>query len=325
MEERFRPEPWARNAHLQTIFASSRLRLLFSRNEMLASSSEVIVNAGQGVRLLGYHSRQKDGSPKALIILLHGWEGSADSAYILSAGRFFYRRGYDIFRLNLRDHGSSHHLNPGLFHGALTDEIYEAVQEASLMCPGRPSYLIGFSLGGNFALRIAIRLGNQPSRIKAVFSISPPLDPYKATLAIDRGLPLYRHYFMRKWKRSLKLKERYFPDLYDFSGILHHRTCLGLTKAIMPFYPEFSDYRDYFRRYTLTNETLQGVSMPVTIFIAEDDPIVSCDDFSHLPKNHHLTVMRERYGGHCGFLQPFPFGCWHERRIAQLIEERNPS
>ena len=83
-------------------------------------------------------------------------------------------------------------------------------------------------------------------------------------MAIDSGFPAYRRYFLAKWKRSLRKKQRIFPDLYNFDGILHHSTCMALTEAIMPYYPEFGGYRDYFRRYTLTGDVLDSLALPVT-------------------------------------------------------------
>jgi len=295
------------------------------RNEMTEASREVIVEAGGGVRLLGYHARQA-GTPKGLVILLHGWEGSADSTYVLSTGRYLYRRGFEVFRLNLRDHGRSHHLNSGLFHGALLDETAAAVDRASRCLPDRPAYLIGFSLGGNFALRIALRQSKNPiSTLRRVFAISPALDPYKSTLAIDSGPAVYRSYFLAKWKRSLRRKERLFPGLYRFDEILRHRTCLAMTEAIMAYYPDFSSYRDYFGRYTLTGDALAPVAMPVTIFTSKDDPVVPVEDFYRLPGNARLEVSIQAHGGHCGFLQPFPWGCWYERVIGRILEKETAS
>ena len=322
MEEPFRPAVWARSPHLQTIFGSLKMRV-WGKNEMTDVSQEVIVDAGSGVRLLGYHSRQLVRQAKGLIILLHGWEGSSDSTYILSTGRFFYRRGYDVFRLNLRDHGKSHHLNRGLFHGALIEETNHAVENISRLLPAGHCYLIGFSLGGNFALRIALRQSLTPiSNLKEVFCISPALDPYKSTLAIDASFPVYRHYFLTKWKRSLRKKQRCFPDLYHFDDILHHNTCMGLTEAIMPYYTEWGHYMDYFRRYTLTGNVLSQLPMRVTIFTSQDDPFMAVDDFHCLPCNGYLQLSVQKYGGHCGFLDPFPRGCWYERTIAGIIEYR---
>ncbi len=320
MDDSFRPSPWTRSPHLQTIFASLGMRVR-GPNEMTDASREVIVDAGDGVRLLGYHAPQA-GTARGLVIILHGWEGSADSTYVLSTGRYLYRLGFEVFRLNLRDHGKSHHLNTGLFHGALLEETARAVDRVSRLLPDRPSCLIGFSLGGNFALRIALRQSREPiATLRRVFAISPALDPYKATLAIDSGPALYRRYFLAKWKRSLRTKERLFPDLYRFDGVLRLRTCLSMTEAIMAYYPNFSSYRDYFNHYTLTGDALAPLAVPVTIFTSQDDPVVPVEDFRRLPRNPHLEVSIQPYGGHCGFLQPFPWGSWYERVIGRILEK----
>jgi predicted alpha/beta-fold hydrolase len=318
--EPFSPSVFFRNRHMQTTFASLRFRAA-GKNEMLEAAQEHIVSAGDGVRLLGFYSRQQRTKPVGLIIIIHGWEGSTDSTYMRSTGRFFYRRGYDLFRLNLRDHGNSHCLNEGIFHGALTEEVIGAVRNITGIQPDIPSYLIGFSLGGNFALRVALNQSKDPiSSLKNVFAISPALDPYKATLAIDRGPTVYRHYFMNKWKRSLRQKQLCFPQLYNFENVLHHRELILLTEAIMAWYPQFDNYREYFNLYTLTGAALAPLSMHATIFMAQDDPAVPVEDFYSLPDNPFLHLYLQRYGGHCGFLDPFPFGCWYERTIAQLIE-----
>ena len=320
-EENFSPSIFFRNPHIQTIFGSLHVRTL-GKNEMLAAAQENIVDAGNGVRLLGYHSKQAVEKPAGMFIMIPGWEGSTDSTYMLSTGRFFYRLGYDVFRLNLRDHGNSHCLNKGLFHGALTEETFRAVREVALKQPDIPCYLIGFSLGGNFAIRVALRHSVSPiPNLKMVFSISPALDPYKSTLAIDKGPSVYRRYFMLKWKRSLRQKQKCFPTIYNFDGILHHNTIMGLTEDIMKWYPEFKNYREYFNLYTLTGDVLFSLAMPVFIMTAQDDPAVPVEDFYHLPSNPYLNISIQRSGGHCGFLDPFPFGCWYERRIAGLIRQ----
>ena len=61
-----------------------------------------------------------------------------------------------------------------------------------------------------------------------------------------------------------------------------------------------------------------------TIITSADDPVVPVADFRHLPGNRYLDLDIQPYGGHCGFLDPFPFGCWYERRIAETIDKRKP-
>jgi hypothetical protein len=321
MSVEFSPNLLSRNPHLQSIIATTRVRNN-GTNVMMNTAREVIVDGGGGVRLLGYHSTQPDQPGKALVILIHGWEGSSESAYIQSSGKYLFGKGYDVFRLNLRDHGESHHLNEGLFHGALIDETFHAVSSISRSAGSQPVYLLGFSLGGNFSLRIALRQSVDPiPNLRHVFAISPPLDPYKATCCIDGSLPFYRLYFLRKWKRSLRKKQSLFPHRYDFTGIMHLQTCLGLTEAIMPWYPEYTDYRLYFKQYTLLEDAFKDLSMRVTVITAEDDPFIPVVDFKCLTNNPNLQLLIQRYGGHCGFLELFPYSCWYDRLIDRSIRK----
>ncbi|MGO9138049.1 MAG: YheT family hydrolase [Syntrophales bacterium] len=319
MTEKFAPKLWIRNPHLQTILGCLKMRDP-GRHPMIECTREMIIEGGNGVRLLGYHSPHAHEKSRGLITLIHGWEGSSDSTYVLSTGKYLYDRGYDIFRLNLRDHGDSHRLNEGLFHGALIEETFQAVQNISLLSENIPLYIIGFSLGGNFALRIAAKhsLCKIPN-LRHVIAVSPALDPYKATLSIDESLSVYRFYFLNKWKSSLRKKQRLFPDKYDFQDILKMRTCMGLTKAIMSYYPDFKGYSEYFAQYTLRDNYFRNLSVPVSVIASEDDPIVFIGDIRALKESRYLRISLQAYGGHCGFIDFFPFRCWYEGEIEQIL------
>lgn len=313
----FRPSFIFRNAHFQSIMASSRLRLRRS-NKMLQESREIIIQTPGGSRLLSFFSPHP--ASRGLMILLHGWEGSSSSVYLLDTGDYYYRLGFSVCRLNLRDHGDSHHLNEDLFHGALIQETFDAVNSLSKLSDGKPAYLTGFSLGGNFALRIAIKHKQTPiTGLQHVFAVSPPLDPYKTTLAIDNGYSFYRKYFLKKWRRSLNKKQRCFPHKYDFSTMIHSPTCIELTEKVMTYFPEMMTYRDYFNLYTLKNDSFKNLNIPVTIFIAEDDPVIPYEDYLQLQENDFLKILRQKFGGHCGFIDFFPARCWYNQIITEMI------
>ena len=60
---------------------------------MRAASEEMLLECGDGVVLQAFHaSPAKRGREpgKRLAVLLHGWEGSADSTYVLSASQTLY-------------------------------------------------------------------------------------------------------------------------------------------------------------------------------------------------------------------------------------------
>ena len=324
MKTSFSPKPWIRNPHVQTILSSLGFRNI-RKNSIHNLSREVIVDGGEGVRLLGYHTKQAIQPARGLIILIHGWEGSSSSAYIVSAAHYFVKRGFDVFRLNLRDHGPSHHLNEGLFHGARLEEVLTAVRQIAAFSPELPCYLIGYSLGGNFALRIACRQGvaSEPFLTK-VFAVSPVLDPYKSTEALDEKYALYRNYFLHKWKRSLRLKERLFPDKYDFTRLLDLKSCMAMTDVMVTEYTKFKDTRDYFGRYTLNRDWFKNLSLPVTLIVASDDPLIDRNDFAQLEDCPCLILKIERHGGHCGFFSDLSFRCWAEEEIGRIIEKKSP-
>jgi uncharacterized protein len=307
------------NPHLQTILASLKLRAR-GENPLRERSEQTLVDAGRGVRLLGFRTARPRGDSRGLVILLHGWEGSSESTYMLTTGRRLFRAGYDVFRLNLRDHGPSHHLNEGVFHSARIEEVFSAVLAVAESAGDRPCHLIGFSLGGNFSLRVALRL-NPPlaGRLRNIIAISPVLDPLKATHAIDGGFFVYREYFVKKWKRSLAAKQRLFPALYDFSDVMDLKSCMAITERVIPRYTPYRDVFEYFRTYTLAGADFSRLAVPVTILAAEDDPVIPAEDFHCLAPNGNLRVLIERYGGHCGFLKNARLQVWFEDLIERTL------
>jgi uncharacterized protein len=315
----FLPPVGLRNPHLQTIISSLKIRTL-GKKQLDSRAREVLVDAGDGVRLLGFYTPQEREVSRGLILLLHGWEGGFDSTYMLTTGGFFYRKGYDIFRLNLRDHGGSHHLNEGLFNSSLIEESHRAAQRVAEMKENLPLFMVGFSLGGNFAMRMALRHSRYPIRnLRHVFAISPVLDPQKATVAMDRGLFVYRSYFLKKWKQSLRRKQSLFPHRYKFDDLMSCQTLMEITDWILPRYSGYPNAREYFQTYTLTGQRFSELSVPLLVLTSADDPIIPVEDFLELEGNDQLRVQVERYGGHCGFLHNYRLQAWFEGLIHRTM------
>ena len=252
-------------------------------------------------------------------MLLHGWEGSVNSAYILGTGKFLYNHGFSVFRLNYRDHGETHHLNPGLFYAILLDEVFGAVQQVAEYEKELPFYLAGFSMGGNFALRITRKCAEIPiQNLSHVMSVSPVLDPEKSTYAID-DVSLLRKYFRKKWLRSLQKKQQHFPELYDFSDVFALESIMDMTELMIERYSDYESASDYFSHYAVLNDALIEVPVPTTIITAKDDPIIPVDDFHNLELNSLTDLIIHRYGGHNGFLETLSGRAWYEKKIIELF------
>lgn len=328
LDEPFQPSFFLKNPFLQTVLASFPLRAM-GKNPMAAAGREMVLNTAEGVRLLGAYSAhnardaQNPRPPKGLVLLLHGWEGSLDSTYILAMGRHLFGHGYDVFRLNLRDHGLSHHLNPGLFFATLFDEIFDAVKQVARLSSDRPFFIAGFSLGGNYALRIARHCANDPiTNLRHVFSISPVLDPDKATDKIDAD-PVILKYFLKKWTRSLAMKQRLYPDRYDFTEALQHRSLRGITRVLLACYSDYPSPKAYFKAYSLLGSALSDNPIPTTIVTAADDPIIPVEDFFNLKLGGNTRLIVHKYGGHSGFVENITLISWCDRKTVELFDRLN--
>ncbi|MGD9020333.1 MAG: alpha/beta fold hydrolase, partial [Lysobacterales bacterium] len=185
----FYPVLGLRNTHTQSVLNSGglRRRIVGRRSHaLLEAQQEWLVDAGDGVRLLGHYSPQRSGG-RGLVVLFHGWEGSSHSNYIVSVGGALFESGFDIFRLNFRDHGGSHGLNPGIFHSCRIDEVVNALAEVQRSTGSDGWLLAGYSLGGNFALRAALRAPQAGLALKRVVAVSPVISPANTLVAMESG------------------------------------------------------------------------------------------------------------------------------------------
>jgi hypothetical protein len=307
-----------RNPHLQTFLASSRIRTR-GPNPMVAAARETILETSEGIRLLGALSTPP-GPARGLAVLLHGWEGSMDSTYVQRTGGALFDRGFAVFRLNYRDHGRSHHLNTGIFYAVKDLEVFDAVRQAAAAATELPVYLVGFSLGGNFALRIARRAAVDPIPALAhVVAVSPVLDPEASTDRVDRH-PLIRCYFMRKWRRSLSIKQALYPDRYNFIAAMRLETVRATTARLVADHSDYPSLDAYFRGYTLTGDRLRGLQVPTTLVTAADDPVIPVEDFRRLSLAPSTRVVIRPYGGHLGFLEGLSLRSRYERDLPDFFE-----
>ena len=286
-------------------------------NAMLDAADDVILDCEDGVRLKGSYSRHPEN--KALVIFLHGWEGSQDSTYVVSCGRYLYERGASVFRLNYRDHGDSHDLNEGLFFSTRFNEVFNAVRQAARKSDGAPVYIVGFSLGGNFALRIARSLRDLAiPKLRRIFAISPVVDPWGAAPLVDSN-PLYRRYFLKKWSASLRKKQVLYPHLYDFDDALKHKRVLALTEQIMPLYSKYPRMEDYFNAYRVDPDDLAKIPVPVDIITARDDGMIPERDVRRLTLAPGSRMIIHDHGGHNGFFQSLLGPTWYDEHIGDLL------
>ncbi len=318
MPPEFSPGRILGNAHVQSIMTSGpwrRARVRRQARAYLESGRERIVDAGQGVRLMGFEHRAAENRRDVLVVLLHGWEGSADSNYLVSAASHLDQAGFDTFRLNFRDHGPTHHLNTGLFHSCLLREVRDAVAAVARDYRHGPVCLVGFSLGGNFALRIARTASESALDFARVVAICPVIRPLHVIDALESGFALYEQYFVRKWRRSLRIKQALYPERYRLEEWFRLKNLRDQTDYLVEHFTEFPNLHAYLEGYSVAGDYLDGLEQPVRVIAAEDDPIIPATDLHALPRPSALELEMTAAGGHCGYLRNWRLASWIDQRI----------
>jgi uncharacterized protein len=286
---------------------------------LVAAEKEMLLDCGDGVRLQCFRSSPPNSNGKPAVIL-HGWEGSAQSLYILSLAQQLFERGYEVVRLNLRDHGETHHLNRDLFHSCRLSDVVGALKALQEQFPGHPLNLAGFSLGGNFMLRAAAKAGEAGLSVARVVAVSPVLDPGETLMALEQSFPGYQLYFVRKWMRSLLKKQALWPKDYDFKELGRMANLRRMTAELVLRFTEFPSLDEYLNGYSITDGRLEQLSVPARIITALDDPIIPAHSLQRLTRVGSLQLTVTRHGGHCGFLERLSGPTWVERKIVAEFE-----
>lgn len=336
----FNPSPGLKSGHVQSMLSSSavRRRVVNSRAQAVkAAAVELILDggpdeefgAGEGnaasrVRLQAFWSRQPEslaaGQSRRVVVLFHGWEGSAESNYVLANAARLWSEGFDVLRFNFRDHGDTHHLNPGLFHSCRLNEVVFGLKHWQTQLDITDWNLCGYSLGGNFALRVALKAPEAGLNIRQVVGICPVINPASAMRAMDESGWIYQRFFERKWSRSIRKKKAHFPELYGEDPMDSIRGLNARTDYMARKYNNYESAAHYYDGYSIGKGRLGGLEVPVTVLTSADDPVIPVGDFKDLEGNSKIDLNIARYGGHCGFLKNWRLESAAEDLIARTFQ-----
>lgn len=326
----FTPHRLVSPSHVQTLLARYRPRGLSVEQR----EQPVLLDAGedhtgwdhpQPVRLLGYYTASlAHFGRRGLVLILHGWEGCSHSVYNLLMADTLNRAGYDVFRLNIRDHGPGLHVNPyalnrGFFLGTLINEVAVATQRIAQLAGAQPFYITGASMGGNLALRLALYHRQQPfHNLAQVIAFNPAINPLSCVKALD-SQPPYLRYFRKRWFASLRAKQRLFPDLFNFDELAAIPQIHAMTEWLVARYGQrFGNLRnaaDYYARYSVLGDAFDELNIPTTIITAANDRVVPVADFYELTPHPLLNLQIHPHGGHVGYVDLFPL----QHRLPQLV------
>jgi len=325
VSSKFQPSIGLRNTHIQTIFSSVGPRkILVSKRfrPYVNTQQKICLDGGNGVRLEGYFNQAIKRRSKQMAILIHGWEGSHTSTYMQSMTMSLLESGIDVFRLNLRDHGDTQHLNKGIFNSTLIDEVINAVEDVQSRLAYSAYHLVGFSLGGNFCLRLAALAHTHKISLASVSAFCPAIHAGKSNEALNQPVNwLYGRYFVSKWKRSLRKKLEHWPE-YDFGKTMESlKTLDQLNDEFIPKYTRFDNVDEYFDAYAISGSNLDSTIAPCYLHFAEDDMIIPVEGVEEISNNADVHIYVTKHGGHCGYISNWRGESWQDQRVLEIISE----
>jgi len=290
--------PLLRNPHLLTIAGNFWPREI---DERRFPPTRKIYDTGPGTKILVVE-HQPQRQPQGQILFLHGLEGSGEAGYIKSFAQEALVRGFGVHRSNMRTCGSTEALSETMYHSGLTSDTLLIVKELRERF-GDPVILVGFSLGGNVALKLAGELGDT-DLIAGVCAISTPIDLAACVRMLDRpGNRLYAWRFLSRLKRRVREKALVSPHLYSTEG-------LDAIKSIWEFDDRytgplfgFGNAENYYATQS-SQRFLDTIRAPTLVIQAKDDPMIPFPVFSHpaFERNPALHLLAVEGGGHLGFL-----------------------
>jgi predicted alpha/beta-fold hydrolase len=303
----------ALGGHFWTVAPYLRHRCAPVRAPVARPWSTTVPDPSHGpVRLSGWLAAPEDA--RALLVVVHGLGGSAESHYVLPAACAAAEAGLACLRLNLRGADGS---GEDFYHAGLAEDLRAALADAALARFDAIAFL-GFSEGGHVVLRYAAE-GTDP-RVRAVAAICPPLDLDRAAAAIDRPeRALYRRHVLGGLARAYAPVAARRPVPCEPAAARRIRTIREWDRRIVAPRHGFASAEDYYARASVA-PLLGRIAAPALLIAAEHDPMVPAGTLrpALAGAGANLEVRWLARGGHVGF----PAALALERELVAWLKSR---
>lgn len=325
-EFNFIPRRGLRHGHLQTIAGNflPRTNLLppGERRRFVVDEHR----SGAHIQVECVCHWQSNRKEAMAVIIVHGLEGSVESQYVIGTGSKAWAAGMSVIRMNMRNCGDTETLTPTLYHSGLSADV-GAVAEALIEEEGlRRISIVGFSMGGNLALKLAGEWSDHaPKQVTVFATVSPAMDLAASADALHSWRNwLYEQRFLRGLRKRYQRKAILFPDVYDLAHLRRFASIREFDHEITARYEGFAGADDYYHRAAAAR-VLEQIRVPTLVLHADDDPFIRIlpETRAKLVGNPAIRLIETRNGGHCAFLAaPNGYdGRWAERIVIDFIKE----
>lgn len=312
--------PYFRNPHLLTIAGNFWPR---SIDESRFPARARIWPTEPGTSVL-IHSHAPIGPSSGEVLLHHGLEGSSASGYMISMAQCLLEAGFSVHRMNMRSCGGSEALTNTLYHSGLTQDVRAVLEQLRAEHRG-PRFLVGFSLGGNVALKLAGEMGEPAGALLAgVCAVSTPIDLHACVSRL--GAPenaLYARRFIRSLRARYRRRHAADPARFPLDGIESTRTIFEFDDRFTAKAFGFGSAPNYYATQSALG-FLSGIRVPTLVVQAQDDPLIpySIYESGALRGNPRIELLAPAHGGHLGFISRLRPRFWLDPVVRDWIQGR---
>ena len=239
------------------------------------------------------------GTIRGHVVFLHGLEGSAEAGYIRSFAQAALLAGFAVHRKNLRTCGGTETLCDTMYHSGLTSDTRFVLEQLQ-----GPKFLVGFSLGGNVALKLAGELG-ETDLLQGVVAVSTPIDLARCVRQLDRpSNTVYARRFLSRLKARIARKSELAPELYSAGGLQDVGSIWQFDDRYTAPLFGFGSAANYYQTQSAA-QFLDAIRVPTLVITAQDDPLVPFAMYQEhraFQNNPALQLLTPDYGGHVGFI-----------------------
>jgi predicted alpha/beta-fold hydrolase len=301
-------EPLVSNPHILTILGNFWPRKYDFAPFPMESR---LVRTDEDTQVLVQTQRPK-GNAVGEVVLIHGLEGAGDAGYIVSMAWAALQAGFVAHRFHMRTCGGTQAHCRTLYHGGLTSDLRVFLEG---LHRGFPRFLIGFSLGGNVALKLAGELG-ETELIQGVCSLSAPIDLAMAAKRIgQRDNWLYEDRFLKRMKERLIATGR-----YTAAELSPWRTLYKIDDKVTAPSFGFGNADHYYATQSAKN-FLSRIRVPVLCITAQDDTFIPFEMYRDpaFTSNRFLKLVAPPHGGHLGFLARGARRFWADGVVIEFL------
>lgn len=327
-----RPPLWARGGHAQTLLG----HVLPSPGRAIGAASpggangraqvdrRIEVELADGDRLVAFGCAPTAAASGVRVHLFHGLSGDVNSEYLRRTAACMTALGHEVWAVNHRGCGAGAGLARGTYHSGSSADMRALLCASRADAPELIPLVIGFSLSGNIALKLAAEYGDplaaeygdlraaeggdQEGLPAGLIAVNPPVDLERTSLLIQRGLNrIYERRFVLRLRGALRRRAASLgASVAPVPPIPSNATLWDLDELVTAPLGGFADARDYYRRCS-THLRLDALGVPAVVISTRDDPFVCAETIETAAERaagrEDLLVHLESTGGHVGYLE----------------------